>query len=168
MGLPSRHLHVSGLSRPVTTSKWVSRQTPLRKTTRGHAYRTVLPSTACRSRLARQGDHTLSAVDAVSSVIGAIILTAVLSPDLTRYARNGRNAILSVLGVVVGFPAALLLAAVPAAVYGGHDLLGVMKSSAHRSLESIWWISSCRAGVAANLKNCLRRRPSAAARSSHG
>jgi cytosine permease len=76
--------------------------------------------------LARPGDHTLSAVDAVSSVIGAIVLTAVLAPDLTRYARSDRNALVSVLGVVVGFPAALILAAIPAAVYGQHDLMDVM------------------------------------------
>jgi cytosine permease len=76
--------------------------------------------------LAHAGDHSLSTVDALSSVIGAIILTAVLAPDLTRYARNDRNAILSVLGVVVGFPAALLLAAIPAAIYGKHDLMDVM------------------------------------------
>ncbi len=76
--------------------------------------------------LAVSGDHSLSTVDALSSVIGAIILTAVLAPDLTRYARNDRNAILSVLGVVVGFPAALLLAAIPAAIYGKHDLMDVM------------------------------------------
>jgi cytosine permease len=76
--------------------------------------------------LAGHGDHTLSVVDAMSSVVGAIILTAVLAPDLTRYARNDRNAILSALGVLVGFPTALILAAVPAAVYGGHDLLSVM------------------------------------------
>jgi cytosine permease len=76
--------------------------------------------------LARGGDHSLSTVDALSSVIGAIILTAVLAPDLTRYARNDRNAMLSVLGVVVGFPAVLLLAAIPAAIYGKHDLMDVM------------------------------------------
>ena len=76
--------------------------------------------------LARGGDHSLSSVDALSSVIGAIILTAVLAPDLARYARNDRNAMLSVLGVVVGFPAMLLLAAIPAAVYGKHDLMDVM------------------------------------------
>jgi cytosine permease len=76
--------------------------------------------------LARPGDHSLSAVDALSSVIGAIILTAVLAPDLSRYARNDRNALLSVLGVVIGFPAMLLLAAIPAAIYGKHDLMDVM------------------------------------------
>ena len=79
-----------------------------------------------RPALSRAGDHTLTTVDALSSVIGAIVLTAVLAPDLTRYARNDRSALMSVLGVVVGFPAALLLAAVPAAVYGEHDLMDVM------------------------------------------
>ena len=76
--------------------------------------------------LARAGDHTLTSVDALSSVIGAIVLTAVLAPDLTRYARSDRGALASVLGVTVGFPAALLLAAIPAAVYGAHDLMDVM------------------------------------------
>lgn len=76
--------------------------------------------------LHRAGDHTLSSVDALSSIIGAIVLTAVLAPDLTRYARNDRQALLSVLGVAVGFPAALILAAIPAAIYGKHDLMEVM------------------------------------------
>jgi cytosine permease len=45
---------------------------------------------------------------------------------LTRYARNGRQALVSVLGVVIGFPAALLLAAIPAAIHGKHELMDVM------------------------------------------
>jgi len=76
--------------------------------------------------LAHAGNHSLSGVDALSSVIGAIILTAVLAPDLARYARNDRQAMLSALGVVLGFPAMLLLAAIPAAIYGKHDLMDVM------------------------------------------
>jgi cytosine permease len=76
--------------------------------------------------LARAGDHSLSGLDALSSVIGAIVLTAVLAPDLTRYARDDRSALLSVLGVAIGFPAALLLAAIPAAIYGKNDLMDVM------------------------------------------
>lgn len=76
--------------------------------------------------LARAGDHSLSAIDALSSVIGAIVLTAVLAPDLTRYARDDRNALMSVLGVALGYPAALLLAAIPAGVYGKHDIMDVM------------------------------------------
>jgi cytosine permease len=76
--------------------------------------------------LAASGDHTLSTVDALSSVIGAIILTAVLAPDLTRYGRNDRNALFSVLGVAVGFPAALILAAIPTAIYRAGDLMSVM------------------------------------------
>lgn len=76
--------------------------------------------------LARGGDHSLSVIDATSSVIGAIVLTAVLAPDLTRYARTDRQALLSVLGVGVGFPGALLLAAIPAAIYGKADIMDVM------------------------------------------
>ena len=74
----------------------------------------------------RVGDHALSSIDALSSVIGAIVLTAVLAPDLTRYARNYRQALLSVLGVAIGFPAALILAAIPAAIYGQRELMDVM------------------------------------------
>lgn len=76
--------------------------------------------------LSRAGDHSLSSLDALSSVIGAIVLTAVLAPDLTRYARDDRNARLSVLGVAIGFPAALLLAAIPASICGRKDLMDVM------------------------------------------
>jgi cytosine permease len=76
--------------------------------------------------LARPGNDSLSTVDAVSSVIGAIILTAVLAPDLTRYARNDRHALLSELGLVIGFPTALIMAAIPAAVFGEGDVMKVM------------------------------------------
>jgi len=76
--------------------------------------------------LARPGDDSLSSADALSSVIGAIILTAVLSPDLTRYAKDDRHALLSVLGLVIGFPTALVMAAIPAAVFGEADIMKVM------------------------------------------
>jgi purine-cytosine permease-like protein len=69
--------------------------------------------------------HNLVA-EIAAQVLGAIILTAVLAPDLARYARNDRNAMLSELEVVVGFPAMLFLAAIPAAIYGKHDLMDVM------------------------------------------
>lgn len=72
------------------------------------------------------GDDSLSTVDALSSVIGAIILTAVLAPDLTRYAKNDRHALLSVVGLVVGFPLALVLAAIPAALLHQVDVMHIM------------------------------------------
>jgi len=78
------------------------------------------------SGLGRAGDHSLSSGDAVSSVIGAVILAAILAPDLTRYARNDRHALLSVLGIVIGFPMALLMAAIPASVFGEGDVMKVM------------------------------------------
>lgn len=76
--------------------------------------------------MARPGNHGLSTMDAVSSVIGAIILAAVLAPDLTRYARNDRHALLSVLGIAIGFPIALIMAAIPAALFGEWDVMKVM------------------------------------------
>ena len=85
----------------------------------------------------------------MGAVIGAIILTAVLAPDLARYARDDRNAIVSVLGVVVGFPVMLLLAALPAAVYGKHDLMDVHDPVASAGIAivvlviSTWTSNTC-------------------------
>jgi cytosine permease len=76
--------------------------------------------------LAQPGDHSISEADALSSVIGLAILTAVLAPDLTRFARNGWHALLTVSGLVIGFPLALLAAAVPAAVLVQTDIMKIM------------------------------------------
>jgi len=76
--------------------------------------------------LAQAGNGSLSTVDALSSVIGAIILTAVLAPDLTRYAKNDRHALLSVWGLTFGFPMSLTMAAIPAAVFSQPDVMTVM------------------------------------------
>jgi len=75
---------------------------------------------------AAAGDNSLSAVDALSSVIGAIILTAVLAPDLTRYARTDRDALFSVAGLAIGFPLALILAAIPASILNRIDVMAIM------------------------------------------
>ncbi len=79
-----------------------------------------------RGALAQPGDHSITDADALSSVIGLSVLTAVLAPDLTRFARNDWHALLTVLGLVIGFPAALLAAAVPAAVLSQIDLMKIM------------------------------------------
>jgi len=99
---------------------------PLLTVLMGYVVWLAISRNGLAAALARAGDHSLSGLDALSSVIGAIVLTAVLAPDLTRYARDDRSALLSVLGVAIGFPAALLLAAIPAAIYGKNDLMDVM------------------------------------------
>ena len=104
--------------------------------------------------LSRLGDDSLSTVDALSSVIGAIILTAVLAPDLTRYARNDRHALLSVLGLVVGFPTALImLAGVYVVDFFGvnhqrYDLGTIDSLSAVRASAFAAWVLGSAAGLA--------------------
>jgi cytosine permease len=75
---------------------------------------------------ALQGDQSIGFVDGISAVVGLVILTAVLAPDFTRYARNGRAAILSVAGLAFGYPLIMLIAAIPATIFGQADIMKVM------------------------------------------
>ena len=76
--------------------------------------------------LAMQGDQSIGFVDGISAVVGLVILTAVLAPDFTRYARNGRAAILSVAALALGFPLIMLIAAIPATIFGQADIMTIM------------------------------------------
>ncbi len=78
--------------------------------------------------LEHRGDGSLSFVDAVSAVVGSVILTAVLAPDFTRYARSDRAAIFSIAGLAIGYPLIMLIAAVPAAILGQSDIMKIMIS----------------------------------------
>jgi cytosine permease len=78
------------------------------------------------SALAQRGDRSITEGAALSSVIGLCMLTAVLAPDLTRFARNDRHALVTVLGLVIGWPLALLAAGLPAIALGHVDLMKIM------------------------------------------
>lgn len=76
--------------------------------------------------LLRSGDGSLTVSQAVSAVLGSVILAGVLAPDFTRYARDEKAASRSVLALAVGYPCIMLLAAVPALILQSSDTMDIM------------------------------------------
>jgi len=63
---------------------------------------------------------------AISTIIGSAIQCAVLMPDAARFARDGRQGIVAVWGLALGFPIVFLAAAIPALVTGETSLMLMM------------------------------------------
>ena len=74
----------------------------------------------------KSGDGRTGVVESISTVVGLVVLTAVLAPDFTRYARDDRAALLSVAGLVFGYPVIMLIAAVPATILVQSDIMRIM------------------------------------------
>jgi len=72
------------------------------------------------------GDNSIGFADSLSAVVGLVILTAVLAPDFTRYARNDKAAMVSVVGLAFGYPLIMLIAAVPAVIFQQSDIMKIM------------------------------------------
>jgi cytosine permease len=63
----------------------------------------------------------------VSMVVGGLIVGAVLTPDVSRFARSRRAAAIgAALAYGIGFPAVLLLAGLPSLVSGERDMIKIM------------------------------------------
>lgn len=63
----------------------------------------------------------------VSMVVGGLMVGAVLSPDICRFARSPRHAALGcALAYGLGFPAVLMLAGLPSLASGERDLVKIM------------------------------------------
>lgn len=73
-----------------------------------------------------RGSGDMPAGLAVSTVVGANILMAVSGPDLTRYARTGREGVKSVAGLAAGYPLIMLAAGIPALAFGETDIMKIM------------------------------------------
>lgn len=69
-----------------------------------------------------------SLVDAISSVVGMVVLTPVLMPDISRYARRDGDSVLGSLGLALGFPLVLLAGGLPVIVTGQSDIVAVMQA----------------------------------------
>lgn len=63
---------------------------------------------------------------AISSTIGMVVLTPVLMPDFTRYARSDRDALITLLGMVVGFPFVLIVGGLLSIVSGKGEIMEIM------------------------------------------
>ena len=94
----------------------------------GYVLYLALAQASPTAALARPGTGDLSFADAVSAVFGLVVLTAVLSPDFTRYARRPSSALLAMSALGIGYPLIMLIAAVPAAVFGEADIMRIMVS----------------------------------------
>ncbi|MDR6607132.1 cytosine permease [Pseudomonas synxantha] len=65
---------------------------------------------------------------AIASTIGMVILTPVLMPDFTRYARTEKDALIAILGMAVGFPFVLIVGGVLSIITGQTEIMLVMAS----------------------------------------
>lgn len=77
-------------------------------------------------KLRGSGDGSFSMIDATSAVLGLVVLTAVIAPDFTRYARNDRAALLSVASLALGYPAIMMMGVLPAAMLQQGDMMRIM------------------------------------------
>ncbi|EJN37272.1 purine-cytosine permease-like transporter [Pseudomonas sp. GM84] len=62
----------------------------------------------------------------IASTIGMVILTPVLMPDFTRYARTQKDALIAVLGMALGFPFVLGVGGVLSIITGQAEIMQVM------------------------------------------
>ncbi|PTR28003.1 cytosine permease [Pseudomonas sp. GV085] len=65
---------------------------------------------------------------AIASTIGMVILTPVLMPDFTRYARTEKDALIAILGMALGFPFVLIVGGVLSIITGQTEIMLVMAS----------------------------------------
>ncbi|MCY1408565.1 Cytosine permease [compost metagenome] len=63
---------------------------------------------------------------AISSTIGMVVLTPVLMPDFTRYARSDKDALITILGMVIGFPFVLIVGGLLSIASGQGDIMPIM------------------------------------------
>ena len=73
-------------------------------------------------------ERTMSLFEATSVLVGSSILVPVLMADFSRFIYNDRQSIISVLGIMIGTPLVLLIAAITAIKTGEVDIIQIMKS----------------------------------------
>lgn len=72
---------------------------------------------------------TMTVFQATSVLVGSSILFPVLMADFSRYVYNDKQSLISVLGIAIGFPIALLFSAIPSIQTGEVDIIKIMKNS---------------------------------------
>jgi cytosine permease len=65
---------------------------------------------------------------AIASTIGMVILTPVLMPDFTRYARTEKDALIAILGMALGFPFVLIVGGLLSIITGQTEIMLIMAS----------------------------------------
>lgn len=73
-----------------------------------------------------KGNNSLTIIEAISAIVGLTILTPVLMPDFSRFARTDKDSLISVLALVIGFPIILLAGAIPSLITGEIDIMKIM------------------------------------------
>ena len=72
------------------------------------------------------GNGSMSTTQAISAVVGMVILTPVLMPDYSRFARTDKDSLISILGLTIGFPLVLLAGGIPSLITGEIDIMKIM------------------------------------------
>lgn len=76
--------------------------------------------------LATPGQGGMTIGVALSTIVASSIQAAVLAPDVARFARNTRQAIISVWGITLGFPLIFLISAIPSIATGKLEIMQIM------------------------------------------
>ena len=88
----------------------------------------TIDSQSIESLLNIKGNDNMTIIEAISAIVGLTILTPVLMPDFSRFARTDKDSLISVLALVVGFPIILLAGAIPSLITGEIDIMKIMIS----------------------------------------
>ncbi|MBA6315766.1 cytosine permease [Cellulophaga sp. HaHa_2_95] len=72
------------------------------------------------------GNASMTTTQAISAVVGMVILTPVLMPDYSRFAKTDKDSLISILGLTIGFPLVLLAGGIPSLITGEIDIMKIM------------------------------------------
>jgi len=86
----------------------------------------TINSQSVDSLMSIQGNDSMTVIQAISAIVGLTILTPVLMPDFSRFARTDKDSLISVLALVIGFPIILLAGAIPSLITGEIDIMKIM------------------------------------------
>tara|TARA_B110000902_G_scaffold46165_1_gene52118 strand:+ start:958 stop:2223 length:1266 start_codon:yes stop_codon:yes gene_type:complete len=86
----------------------------------------AISENSIHSLMSIEGNNSMTVLQAISAIVGSTILTPVLMPDFSRFARTDKDSLISVLGLVIGFPIILLAGALPSLVTGEIDIMKIM------------------------------------------
>ncbi|WP_445735250.1 cytosine permease [Mariniflexile sp.] len=88
----------------------------------------TIGSQSVESLFGIKGNDSMTIIEAISAIVGLTILTPVLMPDFSRFARKDKDSLISVLALVIGFPIILLAGAIPSLITGEIDIMKIMIS----------------------------------------
>lgn len=73
-----------------------------------------------------EGNGSMTIIQAISIVTGTSIMVPIFMPDFTRFAKKDKDAVMSVLGLGLGFPLILIAGAAPSILTGEEDIMKIM------------------------------------------